>query len=61
MLQLVGHGDEIFHEGRSFWEEIVGFDRFDFRRFLCSTPQKHRQWLSSIFETPKPLKHENHP
>ncbi|NDA63571.1 MAG: hypothetical protein EBX50_16280 [Chitinophagia bacterium] len=27
----------------------------------CSTPQKHRQWLSSIFETPKPLQHENHP
>lgn len=28
---------------------------------LCSTPQKHRQWLSSIFESLKPLKHEKHP
>jgi hypothetical protein len=27
---------------------------------VCSTPQKHRQWLSAIFETPKLHKHENH-
>ena len=28
---------------------------------VCSTPHKHRQWLSSIFESLKPLKHEKHP
>jgi hypothetical protein len=27
---------------------------------VCSTPHKHRQWLSSIFESLKPLKHEKH-
>ena len=35
--------------------------RVDTRWFHCSTPHKHRQWLSSIFESLKPLKHEKHP
>jgi transposase len=35
--------------------------KYEVSQVMCNTPQKHRQWLSSIFESLKPLKHEKHP